>query len=353
MRMFETAPQRVTMVAALVAALVLAACGSSESGSGASTDGGAATKGKPVGLVFDLGGRGDHSFNDGAAAGVDRAKRELGVKVKELVPNGGGANREELLRLLSQQRYPLVFAVGFLFADSVGKTAKDFPNTRYALIASSVDAPNVTGLTFSEEQGSYLVGAAAALKSKTGHIGFVGGVEDPTTKVFQAGYDAGARAIKPDIKIDARYVTQPPDFSGFKDPAKGREIALGMYQSGADIIYHAAGGTGEGVFQAARRSSTGASKHWAIGVDSDQYDTLPANLKEYCLTSMVKRLDVAVFDTIKRFQAGQPVPNHQYTLADDGMEVATSGGFIDDIKPRLDELKKKIVSGAVTVPTKP
>jgi basic membrane protein A len=214
----------------------------------------------------------------------------------------------------------------------------------------------VTSLTFAEEQGSYLVGAAAALKSKTGKIGFVGGVNTPLIKKFEAGYVAGAKKINPNISVQIKYLTEPPDFTGFSDPAKGSEAALGMYSAGADIVYHAAGGSGVGVFQAAKQASAGGTKVFAIGVDSDQYNSIgDPTLQPFILTSMEKHVNVAVFDTINDFVNGQLAKgtNPVFDLKNDGVGFSTSGGLVDDIKAQLDGLKADIISGKITVPTTP
>jgi basic membrane protein A len=313
-------------------------------------------EGITIGMAYDIGGRGDKSFNDSAAAGLDQAKADFGVSTQELEPTSGGENREENLRTLAEAGTPLVFAIGFAFADGVGSTAPDFPGIDFAIVDdSSVVEPNVASLTFAEEQGSFLVGAAAALKSTTGKIGFVGGVEVDLIKKFEAGYEAGAKAVNPDIEIQVSYLTQPPDFSGFGDPAKGKEAALAMYQQGADVVYHAAGGSGSGVFEAAKDYSESNDTHvWAIGVDSDQYLTAGAELQPYILTSMLKRVDVAVYSTIKDFVEGNfTAGNHVFDLKVDGVGYATSGGFIDDIVPQLEDYKAKIISGDIVVPTTP
>ncbi len=308
-----------------------------------------------VGMVFDIGGRGDQSFNDAAAAGLDRAVADFGIEPLELEPSAGGENREELLRLLSEQGVPLIFAIGFLFTDSVAAAAADFPDTKYGLIDSVVDAPNVASLVFAEEQGSFLVGAAAALKSQTGKIGFIGGVEIDLIKKFQAGFEAGVKAVNPDAEIIVQYVSQPPDFSGFNDPARGREIGTAMYEQGADVVYHAAGGTGGGLFEAAKEySEANNTQVWAIGVDSDQYNQVDDALKPYILTSMLKRVDVAVYNTIEafvngEFQGGIVV----FDLSVDGVGYSTSGGFVDDIVDQLEDFKAKIISGEIEVPTTP
>lgn len=308
-----------------------------------------------VGMVFDIGGRGDQSFNDAAAAGLDRAVQDFGVKPTELEPSAGGENREELLRLLSDQGVPLIFAVGFLFSDAVAATAADFPDTKYGIIDSVVDAPNVASLVFAEEQGSFLVGAAAALKSQTGKVGFIGGVEIDLIKKFQAGFEAGVKAVNPDAEILVQYVSQPPDFSGFNDPARGNEIGTAMYEQGADVVYHAAGGTGGGLFEAAKAYSEANGTHvWAIGVDSDQYNQVDDALKPYILTSMLKRVDVAVYDTIEAFVNGEFTPGiNVFDLSVDGVGFSTSGGFVDDIADQLNDFKAKIISGEIQVPTTP
>jgi basic membrane protein A len=338
-----------------VAALTLAACGDSGDDPGTSGSSSSTTKKSDikVGMAYDVGGRGDQSFNDSAAAGLDKAKSELGVDTKEAAAVNGEneAAREERLQQLIDAGYTHVVAVGFAYAKSVGKAAKDNPDVHFAIVDDASDAskgPNVDQITFAENEGSFLVGAAAALKSKTGHIGFVGGVNVPLIKKFEAGYIAGAKAANPSIKIQSKYLTQPPDFSGFGDPAKGKTAAAGMYDNGADIVYAAAGGSGGGVFEAAK-----AAKALALGVDSDQYNTADPSVKDVILTSALKKVDVAVFDFItsvndNKFQAGQKV----YDLKADGVGYATSGGKIDDIKDKLEAYKAKIISGEIVVPTK-
>ena len=354
--------RRVTKLAAVVAtaALALAACGGSSSGT-TPADTGTSSAPAPttstaaalkVGLAYDIGGRGDKSFNDAAAAGLDKAKSELGVEIKELSATQGetDADKEARLTLLAQAGYNPVIAVGFLYGTALKNVAAKFPNTQFGIIDSVVDgAPNVTGLTFAEEQGSFLVGAAAALKSKTGNVGYIGGCLIPLLQKFEAGFTAGAKAVKSDIKVQVKYLSNPPDCKGFNDPAAGTETANGMYDAGADIVFAAAGGSGTGVFQAAK-----AKKALAIGVDSDQYQTAAADLQPVIMTSMLKRVDVAVFDFIKSFKDGAPLTGVQvFDLKADGVGYATSGGQVDDIKTQLDDFKAKIVSGEIKVPTEP
>ena len=202
---------------------------------------------------------------------------------------------------------------------------------------------------FAEEQGSFLVGAAAAIKSEAGHIGFVGGVQVPLIEKFQAGYEAGAKAVNPDITIDVTYLTQPPDFSGFGDPAKGKTAAEGMYQNGADIVYHAAGGSGGGVFEAASEA-----EGLAIGVDSDQYNTADASVQDVILTSMLKNVNVAVYNYLSEVAGGTfPAGTNIYDLSVDGVGYSTSGGQVDDIVADLDGYKQQIIDGEIEVPTAP
>ena len=177
------------------------------------------------------------------------------------------------------------------------------PDTSFAIIDSVVDLPNVASLVFAEEQGSFLVGAAAALKTQTGTVGFIGGVENDLIQKFEAGFAAGVAAVDPDVEVLVNYITQPPDFGGFNDPARAKEIAAAQYEAGADIIYSAAGSSGLGAFEAAAEAGEPGDV-WAIGVDSDQYELVSPELQPYILTSMLKRVDVATFDTIAAFNDG-------------------------------------------------
>jgi len=341
-----------------ILALGASACGDDSSDSDSASDnpssGGdettSATSDIKVGMAYDVGGRGDQSFNDSAAAGLDQAVDEFGVESDESEATDGEAEsaREERLVTFADAGYDPIIAVGFAYAESVGKVAEQYPDTHFAIIddSSLADVPNVASLVFAEEQGSFLVGAAAALKSEAGHIGFVGGVETPLIAKFAAGYKAGAEAVNPDITIDSVYLTQPPDFSGFGDPAKGKTAAQGMYDAGADIVYHAAGGSGGGVFEAAQEAGG-----LAIGVDSDQYNTADPSVKDVILTSMLKNVNVAVYEYLKQvndgtFGAGVTT----YDLSVDGVGYSTSGGQVDDIAAQLDEFKQQIIDGDITVP---
>ena len=320
-----------------------------------------------VGLTYDIGGRGDQSFNDSAAEGIDRAESELGITFTEAEPNADGSNRAELLQLQADQS-ALVIGVGFLFAGDVAATAPENPDTNFAVVddammdfeAEGGPAPlceNCAGLTFAEEQGSFLVGAAAALNSESGTLGFIGGVGGfGLIEKFEAGFAAGARAVNPDITIIPQYITQAPDFDGFTAPDRAREIALAMYDQGADVIYHAAGGSGAGLFEAAaEQSESSGSKVWAIGVDSDQYLTAAPEVQEYILTSMLKRVDNAVFEITKAQQDGTfEAGNVVYDLSVDGVGYSTSGDFLtEDQIAQIEDFKAQIIDGAIEVPTAP
>ena len=307
-----------------------------------------------VGLVFDIGGRGDGGFNDSAYAGLERGQNELGASISDASPNSDGSNRAELLRLQADEN-DLVIGVGFLFADTMTEVAAQYPDTAFGIIDGWVEAPNVASLGFSEHEGSFLVGAAAGLKTEVDTIGFIGGVSIDLIGKFEAGFVAGVAATNPDAKVLVEYISEPPDFSGFNAPDRGREIAQSMYEKGADIVYHAAGGSGAGLFEAAKSfSEESGSKVWAIGVDQDQYTTADEAVREYIMTSMLKRVDVAVFNTIKAVAEGNFVAGGQsFDLAVDGVGYATTGGFIDDIVGTLEDLKAKIVGGGIVVPTTP
>jgi basic membrane protein A len=348
--------RRVTkIVAALaVATLGLAACGSSSSGTSASSSASAsgAKSDVKVGMAYDIGGRGDQSFNDSAALGLDKAKTELGVTTKELEASAGetDAQKEERLRLLAQGGYNPVVAVGFAYAVPLGKVAKEFPDTKFAIIDdSSLKDANVTSLVFAEEQGSFLVGTIAAQASKTGTIGYIGGVLTPLLQKFEAGYTAGAKAVNPNIVVKVKYLTQPPDFSGFNAPDKGEAAAQGQLDDKADVIYAAAGGSGSGAFKA-----VAAAKALAIGVDSDQYLTADASVKPIVLTSMLKRVDTAVYSYVKAYVAKTPLTGTQtFDLKVDGVSYSTSNPIVKPYEAKTDEFKAKIISGEITVPTTP
>lgn len=330
------------------AALTLTACSSG----GASTPSASSTAPKiKIGMAYDVGGRGDQSFNDSAAAGLDKAAQEFGVDTKEAAATNGEAEsaREERLNQLIDAGYNNIVAVGFAYATAVKAVAAENPDVKFAIVDdSSITADNVMNLTFAANEGSFLVGAAAALKTKTNHVGFIGGVQTDLIKSFEVGYEAGVKAVNPSIKIDVKYLTQPPDFSGFSSVDKGKAAAEGMYQGGADVVYHAAGGSGGGVFTAAKDAGK-----WAIGVDSDQAKTAAADVRDVILTSMLKRVDTGVYFFIKSVQDGTFKGGTQlFDLKTDGVGYSTTGGHIDDITSKLDAYKQDIIDGKITVPNK-
>jgi len=331
-----------------MAALSVTACGGSDTAGSPRSD----KKTVKVGLAYDIGGRGDKSFNDSAAAGLDKVKKDLNIDAKELSATLGepDAAKETRLKLLAQGGYDPVIAVGFKYAGPLKKVAAQFPDTKFGIIDSAdTTGPNIANLLFAEHEGSFLVGASAALKSKTKNVGYIGGVQVPLLERFEAGFRAGVAAVDKNIKVQVKYLTQPPDFSGFGDPAKGKTAAEGMYDAGADVIYAAAGGSGTGVFQAAK-----ANNKLAIGVDSDQYETAPADLKPVIMTSMLKRVDVAVFSFVKDYGDGNFKAGTQtFDLSSDGVGYSKSGGQVDDIAGKLDDYKKQIIDGKIQVPDKP
>ena len=350
----------------IIAALGLAACGSDDDSGSASTDAPEGTEAPAatdapddmatgdcaVGVVYDITGRGDRSFNDAAGAGLDQAVTELGATGSESTPTGDG-DRAQRVQGLVDEGNGLVVGVGFLFGDAITEASTNNPDTTFAIVDSVVEADNVASLVFAEEQGSFLVGAAAALKSQSGTIGFIGGVENDLIKKFEAGYVAGATAVNPDIEVLVNYISQPPDFSGFSDPARGKEIAASQYEAGADVIYSAAGGSGLGAFEAAAEAGA-PGEVWAIGVDSDQYNLVSEELQPYILTSMLKRVDVATFETMKAFcEGGDAAGITTFDLSVDGVGYSTTGGFVDDITAELDAYKDQIIAGEIEVPTAP
>ena len=335
-----------------------AAASGKASGSAAASGGAAAASmtGDPsavkLGLAYDIGGRGDQSFNDLAASSLDKAKAAGVTVVGELTASPGepdSAKTDRLNQLVDSGATDII-AVGFAYATPLGEVAKANPQVTFAIVddASLAAVPNVASLTFAEEQGSYLVGVAAAKKSASGKVGFIGGVNTPLIQKFQAGFEAGVKATNPNATVTSKYISEPPDFSGFNAPDKGETIATGMYNDGIDVIYAAAGGSGAGVFKAAK--TTG---NWAIGVDSDQYN-IPslADVKSVILTSMLKKVDVATWDFITSAVNGEPLSGqHVYDLKNDGVGYSTSGGFITDYVPDIEKAKAAIIDGTITVPT--
>lgn len=332
----------VTATAAL--ALTTTACGESSTESSGDDMG--------VGLAFDVGGRDDHSFNESAARGIDKVKDELGIDAKLMTAknNETEPDREQRLTSLAEAGYDPVIGVGFSYGKSIEKVAKKFPDITFGVVDSVSKGDNVDSMLFSEHEGSYLAGVAAALKTKTDSVGFMGGVDNALIQKFEAGFVQGVKDTNPDIKLRSEYL-YPNNDKGFNDPGAAREKAQGWLDDDVDVIYTAAGQSGAGTVEAVGE----AKSAWAIGVDSDQYKQPGlAKYKDSILTSVVKNVDIAVFDLVKSVEDGDPITGTQeYTLKEDGVSLSTSGGFLKDIQKEIDAAKKDIVDGKVKVSERP
>lgn len=332
-----------------------------------------------IGIVFDVGGRGDNSFNDSAYRGLVMVAEEFGgyiaddpdnvdfgsnVELKYLEPRSGGQDREQLLRVLAEDGYDLLFGVGFAFTDSLNTVAQDFPDTKFAIIDAVVDQPNVTSVTFAEHEGSFLVGALAGLfladRSPGDPVGFLGGMDIPLIHKFHGGFFAGAMWTNPSLRAEdqllAQYIGQDP--TAFSDPQTAESIATNFYDRGAFIIYHAAGASGSGLFNAAAEQD-----RWAIGVDSDQGLILAESdsaeeraLAEHILTSMLKRVDNAVFQISSDFinaEGDLAGGVRAFGLADGGVGIAVNEYNEELVSPYLDEIesiRQQVIDGEIVVP---
>ncbi|MGI9076958.1 MAG: BMP family lipoprotein [Gemmatimonadaceae bacterium] len=307
-----------------------------------------------VGIVFDVGGRGDKSFNDGAYLGADRAAEELDARVRFIEP-GEGSDREAGLRLLAAEGMDLVAGIGFIFTDDLRELATEYPNIAFAGVdyALQVDhkgnvippPANLAALKFREEEGSFLVGALAVLAGGSKKAGFVGGMDIPLIHKFEAGYRAGVKHVCPECTVIAQYAGVTPE--AFRNPGKGKELALSQYQSGVNVIFHASGSTGLGVFEAARQMGK-----LAIGVDADQYAEAPGHI----LTSMIKGIDAVTYDAIKRVKEGSFKGGvYSYGLAENGVGYiydAHNRKLIPDAaRARVEQLKSDIIAGRIAVPS--
>ena len=325
----------------VLSSLLLTACGGSKEATKPAETAAQATNPLKVGIVLSTGGLGDKSFNDSAYRGLEMAKKELGVEFKYVEP-ASSAEDEQFLREYADANYDLIIATGFQMTDAAKKVAADYPNIKFAMIDDIVESSNTRNLLFKEEEGSFLMGAVAAMMSKTGTIGFVGGIEVPLIQKFQRGYEQGAKYVNPNMKVLTAYAGgQNP----FNDPLKGKEIAISEIKQGADVVYHAAGATGIGVIEGAKELGK-----YAIGVDSDQDDVAPGVV----LTSLLKNVDVAVYDTVKsvidgKFQAG----THAFGIAENGVGATDFRNTKEIIGAenlaKLDEIIAKIKSGEIVV----
>ncbi len=349
-------------VAVSALALAASACGKTSTESDTPTDKGSDKtassdyKGKGIGLAYDIGGRGDQSFNDAAYTGFAKAQKEFGIDGIDVEPSDGESDADKIQRLtsLAKQGYNPVIGVGFAYAPAVKDVAAKFPDITFGIVDDgTVEAKNVADLIFSEEQGSYLAGVAAAKATESKTVGFVGGVETPLIKKFQAGFEQGVKDTDPSVKVLSQYLTQPPNFDGFSKPDLGKAAANGMLDRKADVIYHAAGLAGQGAIEA-----TAAKKKWAIGVDSDQYNQKAlAEYKDYILTSMTKDVGGAVYSLAKSVVEGEPLSGVQrFDLKAEGVGLSDSNPAykeMTEVVEAVEKARKAIEDGTITVKDTP
>ncbi|MFG2418671.1 BMP family protein [Streptomyces sp. NPDC048448] len=337
-------------VATASLAVALSACG----GSSTDASSGGSAKGKGIGLAYDIGGKGDQSFNDAAFAGFQKAEKDLKIGGRDIEPQDGESDADKVQRLeqLAKSGYNPVIGVGFVYAPAIKEVAAKYPKITFGIIDDDQDkAANVADMVFHEEEASYLAGVAAAKSTKKDHIGFIGGVDIPLIHKFQAGYVQGAKSVNPKIKIESQYLTQTPQEGGFASPDKGKDAAEGQIDAGADVLYAAAGLSGQGVIQ-----SAAAHKVWAIGVDSDQYkQNALAKYKDYILTSATKDVAGAVFNLAKSVQDGKPATGVvRASLATGGVGLADSNPAFKnnaDLQAALKKAEAGIKDGSITVKT--
>ncbi|GLC87336.1 BMP family lipoprotein [Lysinibacillus piscis] len=349
------------LTSVLAASAILGACGSKDEekpakeNDGATSDAGSSEEAFTVAMVTDVGGVDDKSFNQSAWEGIKQFGTDNGLTEKEgfdYLQSKSDADYESNLTALVRRDFNLVFGVGFMMMDAVEAVSADNPDSHFALIDAEVKADNVVSILFKEQEGAFLAGVAAAKTSKTGKIGFVGGVNIPVINRFHAGFVAGAKAVNPDIEIQVKYT------EAFDKADLGKITANGMYSSGVDVIFHAAGATGNGVFSEAkeRKKQDPNANVWVIGVDADQYEEGKVDDKtNVTLTSMLKGVNTAVVDISTKAKDGE-FPGGQtlvYGLAEDGVKLADSRGAIPaDVQAVIDEYKEKIASGEIVVPEK-
>jgi basic membrane protein A len=342
------------LVMMIALTLVLSACGAKNNNKGSSdtnTNTGSEVvtdetgKGLKIGMVTDVGGVHDKSFNQSAWEALEMVTAETGAETKFL-ESKGEADMEPNLNNFVKEGYDLTWGIGFLFNDALSKVAKENPDAKLAVIDSVVVAPNVASITFAENEGSFLVGVVAGLMTKTNKIGFVGGMDIPVIKKFEAGFKAGIAAVKPDAKVEVNYT------GDFGKPDLGKLAAATMYDAGVDIIFHAAGGTGNGVFNEAKARKDAGDDIWVIGVDKDQ--SLEFG-DEITLTSMMKGVETAVHKVSKDLIAGTWTggTTQELGLKDDavGLPETSSKNVPADVLAKVAEYKQKIVSGEIKVPT--
>lgn len=296
-----------------------------------------------VGLVLDRGGKDDKSFNASAYEGAMRASKNLGIFVKYVEATDDNSF-EPLLRGFAQREFDVIIGIGFSQKEAIGRVAAQFPKSHFAIIDAQVDLPNVRSLLFEEHEGAYLVGAIAALTSKTKTIGFVGGMDIPLIRRFELGYETGAHQVQPTIRVLANYVGITSE--AWNNPTKGKELALAQYEQGADVIFAAAGASNLGVLDAAEEQ-----KKFAIGCDSNQDGAKPG----WVLTSMLKRVDEAVYATIAEAKNGRFLGGvKHFGLVNHGVDYSldqyNSQVLTESVRHRVEELKAEIIAGKIVVP---
>src|ERR671914_160257 len=325
----------------LVASLLISGCGSSAAQDPSKIR---------VGIVFDIGGKDDRSFNAAAWQGVQRAAKDLPIVLRDIEPGTPNAI-EPAMRAFAERNFDLIIGVGFAQAPIMEAVAKDYPHIQFAIVDGVSELPNVASLVFKEHEGSYLVGILAAMTSKTGTLGFLGGMDIGLIHRFGKGYEQGARSVNPNIRVLENYVGVTD--AAWNNPGRGKELALAQIAKGADVIFTAAGNSGLGAFDAVEergRDANGRATHFVIGVDSNQNMVKPG----FVLTSMVKRVDNAVYDIVRdvvarKFKGGF----HVFGLESDGVGYVVDQHNKDLVSPEAireaEEAKKKIIAGEIKV----
>jgi len=290
-------------------------------------------------VVFDMGGKFDKSFNQAAYDGAEKFKKDTGLSYREFEVTSP-TQREQAIRNMARRGSTIIVGIGFAQAAAIEAVAKEFPDRKFAIIDMVVDLPNVRSVVFKEHEGSFLVGMAAAMATKTGKIGFIGGMDIPLIRNFRDGYVEGAKHVNPDIEVFQNMTGTTP--AAWNNPGKGGELARSQFGRGADIVYAAAGGTGVGVYQAAEDSG-----NMAIGVDSNQNYLHPGTM----LTSMIKRVDVAVFNAFNDARTGNWSAGIQVMgLEQDGVGYAMEDSLITpEMEARMEQARKDIISGKIVV----
>ena len=293
-------------------------------------------------VVFDMGGKFDKSFNEAAYNGAERFKKETGIAYREFEVTAE-AQREQALRNMARRGSTIIVGIGFSQASGMEKVAREFPNLKFAIVDAVVDLPNVSSIVFKEHEGSFLVGMAAAMASKTGKVGFVGGMDIPLIRRFALGYEEGAKYVNPKIEVFQNMTGTTP--AAWNDPTRGGELARSQFDRGADVVFAAAGATGLGVLQAAKDKG-----RLAIGVDSNQDHIHPGTI----LTSMIKRVDLAVYETFKRVRENLWQPGvRSLGVAENGVGYSVDQYnrllMTADMERRLQQARADIIAGKIKV----